>query len=712
LLLPLLISGCRQAESGGRRRTTDEAKSQSEAIAKKLTPTCEDITCEEPARCTLKDGVAACTCPKGYEQDGETCSDIDECASANLNECADHAKCSNREGDYECECEQGYLGDGRTCEAAAGCDEASNTCHPDALCMPTNAGVDCTCKSGFDGDDKGCTDVDECASGVAMCGQDATCKNKRGSYDCACELPFVGDDGSKGCQDACSVALTDASRCDSGGNALCSFSVEGEASCSSCKSGFLGDGKSCAANSECAALDCGDNAVCAGEAGSRRCECASGFEGNAANGCEDIDECKDADRCGDNGRCINVAGGYICGCAEGFERSDGECKGVDECERDLDLCDPQADCEDKPVGYECKCKDGFEGDGRTCVDIDECAKDDKLCDKDEGTVCKNRPGSYECACPPGSIGGKGEACACDLSGVWGARIDTAVEVRELAAADVVLIEAMKMRTYVWELNRFTWDGKQIKVENKNCGMSDDAEIYSPLYDEVYSLAVPQMSYDKLELEPARSIPLARADALPGKRYLTPPEGKLQGLKMDDPLMDSWWESTKDVPANAWFDYDKDTELGVTFWPASTAKNVRGSSDETYNYLPVELKAGSSVVASRVGCVSVGIRMVRAFDGKIESCTRLKGRVDITRFDARVKSCTLVRKADWDEGEVACDAKEWAEAPRCNEEQTQFIDEQDLPFETGGEFELVKLGSLEDDIDCAKVRKALPALPRQ
>ena len=67
-------------------------------------------------------------------------------------------------------------------------------------------------------------------------------------------------------------------------------------------------------------------------------------------------------------------------------------------------------------------------DGRTCVDIDECAKDDKLCDKDEGTVCKNRPGSYECACPPDFVGGKGESCACDLSGVWGARIDTAVEL--------------------------------------------------------------------------------------------------------------------------------------------------------------------------------------------------------------------------------------------------------------------------------------------
>lgn len=709
-MVAMVLSGCRQAESGGRRRTTDEAKAQSEAIEKKLTPTCEDITCDEPARCTLQNGIAACTCPPGFKGDGESCSDVDECASADLNECAERANCINREGDYDCECETGFLGDGRTCEPGASCDEETNTCHPDALCMPADGNVQCSCNDGFEGDGKACADIDECASGVAMCGQDATCSNKRGSYDCACELPFVGDNGREGCRDACAVALEDKDKCADG--ARCSFSVEGEASCTSCEADYLGDGKSCATNSECAALDCGDNTVCAGDSGSRRCECAPGFEGNAASGCEDSDECQEADRCGEHGRCINVPGSYICACAEGFERSDGECKPVNECERDLDLCDPQADCKDTAEGYECTCKEGFEGDGRSCVDIDECAKDSKLCDDEEGTECRNRPGKYECACPPGFIGGKGEACACDLSGMWGARIDTAVEVKELAAADVVLIEAMKMRTYVWELNRFRWDGKQIKVENKNCGMSDDAEIYSPLYDEVYSLAAPQSSYDPLELESAQSIQLARADALPGKRYVTMPEGVLQGLKMDDPLMDTWWESYKDMPADVWFDYDKDSEPGVTFWPAGTEKNVRGSSDETYHYLPVELKSGTTLVDSRVGCVSVGLRMVRAFDGKFESCSRLKGRVDITRFDARVKSCTLVRKSEWDVGEVACDAKGWQEAPRCNEEQTQFIDEQDLPVETGGEFELVKLGGLEDDIDCAKVRKALPALRRQ
>jgi hypothetical protein len=576
--------------------------------------------------------------------------------------------------------------------------------------MPADSGVQCSCKEGFEGDDRSCGDIDECAAGIAMCGEGATCRNRRGNYDCACELPFVGDDGRAGCQNACALALEDSDRCATG--ARCSFSVEGQASCTSCESGYLGDGRECTADPECAALDCGENTVCSGAAGARRCECAAGFSGNPANGCQDIDECDGSNPCSDNGRCINVPGGYICGCADGFERVDGECVNVNECERELDLCDPNADCEDTSTSYNCTCKEGFEGDGRSCSDVDECANDETLCEDQEGTVCRNRPGNFECACPPGFTGdGKDEACACDLTGVWGARIDTAVEVNQLAAGDVVLIDAMKMRTYVWELNRFTWDGKQIKVENRNCGMSDDAEIYSPLYEETYSLAVPQKVYDTLDYEPAQSIPLTRADALPGKRYITPPEGWLQGLKLDDPLMEAWFEATNDVPKEAWYDFDKDGEPGVTFWPGATESNIRGSSTETYDYLPVELKSGSSLVATRVGCVSVGLRMIRSFDGKFESCSRLRGSVEITRFDARVEGCTIVRMNEWNVGEVSCDQRGWRDAPRCDAEQTQFIDEQDLPRETGGEFELVKLGGLEDDIDCATVRKALPPLPR-
>jgi len=70
-------------------------------------------------------------------------------------------------------------------------------------------------------------------------------------------------------------------------------------------------------------------------------------------------------------------------------------------------------------------------------------------------------------------------------------------------------------------------------------------------------------------------------------------------------------------------------------------------------------------------------------------------------------------SDWDTGEVSCSVQDWEESRRCTAEQVQFIDEQDLPRQTGGELELVKLAESDaTDVDCAKVRAALPALPRR
>ena len=43
-------------------------------------------------------------------------SDINECASADLNNCDENASCSNTDGSFSCTCNIGFTGDGVTCD--------------------------------------------------------------------------------------------------------------------------------------------------------------------------------------------------------------------------------------------------------------------------------------------------------------------------------------------------------------------------------------------------------------------------------------------------------------------------------------------------------------------------------------------------------------------------------------------------------------------
>jgi EGF domain len=79
---------------------------------------CDDLECGEDAHCEELEGEPTCVCDDGYDGDGQTCTDVDECEDG-LDECDDNASCTNTVGSYDCECFPGFIGDGLECEEVA-----------------------------------------------------------------------------------------------------------------------------------------------------------------------------------------------------------------------------------------------------------------------------------------------------------------------------------------------------------------------------------------------------------------------------------------------------------------------------------------------------------------------------------------------------------------------------------------------------------------
>lgn len=72
-------------------------------------------TCGPGGTCSPTFPGFECTCVDGYEDDGGSCVDIDECTEL-ADPCPDpNATCTNEPGTYTCECDDGFSGDRETC---------------------------------------------------------------------------------------------------------------------------------------------------------------------------------------------------------------------------------------------------------------------------------------------------------------------------------------------------------------------------------------------------------------------------------------------------------------------------------------------------------------------------------------------------------------------------------------------------------------------
>ncbi|EGW09706.1 Stabilin-2 [Cricetulus griseus] len=95
--------------------------------------------CAKVAKCSQKGTQVSCSCQKGYQGDGHSCTEIDPCADGVNGGCHEHATCRmTGPGRHKCECKSHYVGDGLDCEPEQlpldRCLQDNGQCHPDASC--------------------------------------------------------------------------------------------------------------------------------------------------------------------------------------------------------------------------------------------------------------------------------------------------------------------------------------------------------------------------------------------------------------------------------------------------------------------------------------------------------------------------------------------------------------------------------------------------
>ncbi len=273
--------------------------------------------CSENANCEqLISGRYQCTCAPGFEGNGVTCNDINECAIGQAG-CDSNATCTNTAPGFQCACNPGYTGDGLMCADVDECASGNNNCSVNATCANTPGGFSCMCLPGFVGDGTRCMDADDCVGNP--CGPGGVCTDVVGGYTCQCNSGYVLN--GQTC-----VNVNECLNNPCAANATCTDS-EGSFGCT-CDAGYVGDGFTCMFLGDCTTDPglCVANASCVAAGSNNICECDMGYTGNGFAACADIDECaNDPNLCGANSVCTNTPGSYTCACAPGAVDVGGSC---------------------------------------------------------------------------------------------------------------------------------------------------------------------------------------------------------------------------------------------------------------------------------------------------------------------------------------------------------------------------------------------------
>ena len=103
-----------------------------------------------------------CLCNIGFEGNGHSCKEIDEC-EIQVDNCSGNATCINTVGSFDCECNIGFFGNGIECVRDINeCYEDNGGCGENSLCYNTGGSFMCVCINGYVMVENQCRSIDNC----------------------------------------------------------------------------------------------------------------------------------------------------------------------------------------------------------------------------------------------------------------------------------------------------------------------------------------------------------------------------------------------------------------------------------------------------------------------------------------------------------------------------------------------------------------------
>ena len=177
-------------------------------------------SCATDGYCINTDGSFGCECKDGYDGDGFTCANIDECATpVDGIKCDSNAECTDLTPGFRCDCITGYQGNGfeGECKDLDECNLNTHSCDDESkgstdrscqsinvhgqnirkpcqsqICRNTEASYTCLCNAGFKPEGDLCVNINECSDITHNCDPNAFCIDLTPDYRCTCKEGYEG----------------------------------------------------------------------------------------------------------------------------------------------------------------------------------------------------------------------------------------------------------------------------------------------------------------------------------------------------------------------------------------------------------------------------------------------------------------------------------------------------------------------------------------